>query len=128
MNLGILLQAQLPQRSTQLQRELLIFNKRLVRIPAHFIKIPLLINLLLHTINHLLNLFILDMRLDQTAGSDGIGLAEQPGASAKDIVGGCDILGGAEDERIPGFWQSSGDGLSFDWFIVGDLDGERGGL
>lgn len=128
MSLAVLLQAQLPQPSTQLQRKLLVLHKALVGVPTHLEVCPLLIDLLLHTINDLLDLLVLDMRLDQATGTNGFGISENSRRPSEDIKGRCDVLRRTRDEVVLGARVSTGDSLPGHGLIAGNLNAEWGAL
>src|SRR5699024_2022739 len=115
---------QFPQPTAQLQRQLLILNKALVGIRAQFKVVPVLINLLLNAIDHLLDLPVLDMGLDQTTGTDGFGISIQARRPPEDVVGRSNIFSGAQDEVVLGVWMSAGNGLARHGFRAWDLDGK----
>lgn len=124
VNLAVLLQPQLPQPTAQLQRQLLILHKALVGIGAQLKVVPVLINLLLNAIDHLLDLLVLDMGLDQATGTDGFGVSVQARRPPEDVVGRSNIFSGPQDEVFLGVWVSAGNGLARHGFGAGDLDGK----
>lgn len=128
MNLAILLQPQLPQPTTQLQRKPLILHKALEDIAAQLKVVPLLVDLLLNAINHLLDLLVLDMRLDQATGTNGFGISENSRRPSEDIKGRCDVLRRTRDEVVLGARVSTGDSLPGHGLIAGNLNAEWGAL
>lgn len=120
-----LLQTELSQSTAELQGQLLVFDKALVAVAAHLKVGPLLVDLLLDTINDLLDLLVLDMGLDQVTSSDGLRIAVNTRGAAEDIVGGSDILSRAKDEAILGGGQSTRNGLALNRLVSRSLYGKR---
>ena len=126
MDLIILLQPQLAQPSTQLEGQLFILAETLEGVRAQLVKRPLFVDQLLHAIDDLLHLLIVDVGADETSRSDCVVVAVHAGPSAKDIVDGGDVVGRSENKFFPGGRVSSRDGLAGDRFAVGHFDGEGG--
>lgn len=125
MDLVGLLQTELSQSTAELQGQLLVFDKALVAVATHLKVGPLLVDLLLDTINDLLDLLVLDMGLDQVTSSDGLRIAVNTRGAAEDIVGSSDILSRAKDEAILGGGQSTRNGLALNRLVSRSLYGER---
>lgn len=118
------IQANLAQPSTQFQSKLLILDKALEGVATHLKVRPLLVDLLLLAIDDLLNLLVLDMRLDQLAGANGLGIAKDTRRPTEDIVCRGHIVGRLQDEPVLGPRVSTGDSLSRFGFAPGGFDGE----
>lgn len=121
---AILLEAELAQTATELQAELLVLEEGLVGVPALLKVGPLLVNLRLNTIDHLLDLLVLGVRLDQLAAGDGLVVSEQASGTAEVVVGGRDIFRRAHDQLVLRGRMPTGNGLPLDGFVASRLDRE----
>jgi len=124
VNPAVFLEAELAQTAAKLQAELLVLEECLVGVATLLKVSPLLVHLLLNAIDHLLDLLVLRVQLDQLAGGDSLAVSIQASGTAKVIICGRNILRRAQDQTVLRGWVPTGNGLSFDGLVAGRLDRE----
>lgn len=120
-----LCQPEFLKTGADLDDQFLIFIKGQVGVAGQLVVRPLLLDLLLDTIDHLLDLLVLNMGLDQTARADALGVAKELRATPDNVEGRRGVFIRAFHELVLGGDNTTGDGLAFDGFISWGLHGER---
>src|SRR4051794_4897447 len=88
----VLVQAELSVTSTDLKGQLLVVMEAYIFVAAEFEICPLLVNLCLFPIYHLLDLLRLLMCLDELPRSESLRIAKFLGASLDDVKNGRNIF------------------------------------
>jgi hypothetical protein len=128
VNFIALVQTQLAQPSTKLQDKLLKLDERQVGVATQLKIGPLLVDLLLDAVDHLLDLLVLDVGAEDATGADAFGIAKEPGAALQDVKDGHDVVGGARDELVLALGDAARNGLALDGLVAGRLDGKGAAL
>jgi hypothetical protein len=113
MNATVLFQTQVPHCGAELDNRGLVFDERLVGVPAEFKICPFLFNLLLLAIDDFLHLLVLDMNLDEAATSDRFRVPKLFGPSFDNIESGRHIGSRTYNQAIFGGRVTAGSRFTF---------------
>lgn len=86
---------------------------------------PLLLNLLDLAINVLLDLFLLNVHVDELAITNSMVVGVESSAALNDLEDSSRVGSRVVDETILGLGMTSGDGFAGDLLVAWGLDGER---
>lgn len=115
-------EAQVPQTRTDIVCKLLKLDKANVLVWRQLEVGPILVDLLLLAIDHLLDLFRLDVRVDDFAGAHGLCVAKLCGSILEELVEGANVVGRLQFEGIFGLCIPARNGLARDLLDASYLD------
>lgn len=118
------LMAELPEAGTQLQSLLLVLREGQVAVAAELKVGPFLVDLLLDALDEPLDLLVFNVRLDDPARADGLGVPVRLCAPSEVVVSGSNLWVGRLEKLVFGRGVTPRNGLSFDGLVAGCLDGE----